>query len=324
MSEPAVGTGAARLPVVGVVGPTGTGKSDLAIALARRLDGEVVNADSMQLYRGMDIGTAKVTRAQREEVPHHLLDVLDVDQEASVARFQQAARACFDAIRSRGRVPILVGGSGLYVRAALDVIEFPGTDPDVRARLEGELREHGEGPLRRRLREADPASAARVHDDRRLIRALEVLEVTGRPFTSFMPSRTYHRPAVQIGLDTDRAALHRRLAERVESMAAAGLEDEVRRLIPKGLFDGPTAGRALGYPQFAEVVAGTSSPAEAVEATTVVTRRFARRQLTWFRADPRVQWLEAGADDLVDRAERIVRSAAASEATSPAPGPEPE
>lgn len=297
---------AGQLPVVGIVGPTGTGKSDLAIALAQRLDGEVVNADSMQFYRGMDIGTAKVTEAQRRGVPHHLLDILDVRQEASVARFQRAARECFEDIRSRRRVPILVGGSGLYVRAALDEIEFPGTDPQVRARLMQELQDHGEGPLRRRLQEADPASAQRVHDDRRLIRALEVLEVTGRPFTSFMPTRTYHQPAVQIGLDTDRAVLHQRLADRVQAMAEAGLEGEVARLLPLGLLASPTAGRALGYPQFADVVLGRTDRAQAIEATTVATRQFARRQLTWFRADQRVHWLEAGAEDLVEQVQRIL------------------
>ncbi|MCT1601817.1 tRNA (adenosine(37)-N6)-dimethylallyltransferase MiaA [Kocuria sp. p3-SID1433] len=300
---------AGQLPVIGIVGPTGTGKSDLAIELARRLDGEVVNADSMQFYRGMDIGTAKVSPAQRRSVPHHLLDVLDLHQEASVACFQQAARESFDEIRSRGRVPILVGGSGLYVRAALDEIDFPGTDPQVRARLMQELRDHGEGPLRRRLQEADPRSAQLVHDDRRLIRALEVLEVTGRPFTSFMPTRTYHQPAVQIGLDTDRAVLHQRLADRVEAMAAAGLQDEVARLLPLGLLESPTAGRALGYPQFADVVLGRADPAQAIEATTVATRQFARRQLTWFRADPRVHWLEAGAEDLPEQAQQLVEQA---------------
>lgn len=297
---------AGQLPVIGIVGPTGTGKSDLAIQLAQRLDGEVVNADSMQFYRGMDIGTAKVSPAQRRSVPHHLLDILDVHQEASVARFQQAARECFDEIRSRGRVPLLVGGSGLYVRAALDEIEFPGTDPQVRARLMQELREHGEGPLRRRLQEADPDSAQRVHDDRRLIRALEVLEVTGRPFTSFMPTRTYHQPAVQIGLDTDRAVLHQRLADRVETMVESGLEAEVAGLLERGLRESPTAGHALGYRQFADVVDGISTREQAIERTVVATRQFARRQLTWFRADPRVHWLEAGADDLPDRAQRLV------------------
>ena len=254
----------------------------------------------------MDIGTAKVTEAQRRGVPHHLLDILDVHQEASVARFQRAARECFEDIRSRRRVPILVGGSGLYVRAALDEIEFPGTDPQVRARLMQELQDHGEGPLRRQLQEADPASAQRVHDDRRLIRALEVLEVTGRPFTSFMPTRTYHQPAVQIGLDTDRAVLHQRLADRVQAMAEAGLEGEVARLLPLGLLASPTAGRALGYPQFADVVLGRTDRAQAIEATTVATRQFARRQLTWFRADQRVHWLEAGAEDLVEQAQRIL------------------
>lgn len=296
------------LPIIAIVGPTGTGKSDLGIELARRLDGEIVNADSMQFYRDMDIGTAKIAPAQRRGIAHHLLDTLELTQEASVARFQSEARARFREIRGRGRVPLLVGGSGLYIRAALDVIEFPGTDPTVRARLEAELAERGPGPLRQRLADLDPDSARRVRDDRRLIRALEVHEVTGRPFTAFMPTRTYAQPAVQIGLDTDRAVLHRRLAERVGRMVADGLEDEVRALLPRGLAEGPTASRALGYGQFLDVVEGRSSLEEAVESTVVATRRFARRQLTWFRADPRVHWLEARDPELAEEAERIVRA----------------
>lgn len=275
-----------------IVGPTGTGKSDLGVALARRLGGEIVNGDSMQFYRGMDIGTAKLTFAEQQGVPHHLLDVLDVREEASVATFQREARRLFEEIISRGRIPILVGGSGLYVRAALDVLEFPGTDPAVRRRLTEELETSGRGRLWERLRSVDPESAERVKDDRRLVRALEVHEVTGRPFSSFMPQREYHRPAVQIGLDGDRQALHRRLAERVHTMVERGLEDEVRRLGGLGIRDGRTAQHALGYQQFLRVIDGDSTVERAAEETIVATRQFARRQITWFRADPRVSWLD--------------------------------
>ncbi|WP_424347200.1 tRNA (adenosine(37)-N6)-dimethylallyltransferase MiaA [Kocuria sp. CH-021] len=296
----------ADLPVVAVVGPTGTGKTALGVELALRLGGEVVNADSMQFYRGMDIGTAKATVPERRGVPHHLLDVLDVTEEASVADFQRDARACFARIRSRGRVPVLVGGSGLYVRAALDVLELPGTDPAVRARIEDELAEQGPGALRERLRQVDPESAARLRDDRRLVRALEVWELTGRPFTAFMPRREHVEPTVQIGLDVDRAALHDRLARRVGAMVEAGLEAEVRALAARGLREGRTASRALGYGQFLDVVDGRATVAQAVEATVTATRRFARRQRTWFRADPRVHWLDPAEPGLVERAVRTV------------------
>jgi tRNA dimethylallyltransferase len=299
-----------ELPVVAVVGPTGTGKTALGVELALRLGGEVVNADSMQFYRGMDIGTAKATAEERRGVPHHLLDVLDVTEDASVADFQRAARAAFARIRSRGRVPVLVGGSGLYVRAALDVLELPGTDPAVRARIEGDLAQRGPGALRERLRQVDPESAARLRDERRLVRALEVWELTGRPFTSFMPRREHVEPTVQIGLDVERAELHDRLARRVGVMVEAGLEAEVRALAARGLREGRTASRALGYGQFLDVVDGRATVEEAVGATVVATRRFARRQLTWFRADPRVHWLDPSAPGLVERAVRLVERAA--------------
>ncbi|MFC4902443.1 tRNA (adenosine(37)-N6)-dimethylallyltransferase MiaA [Kocuria oceani] len=294
-------------PVVAVVGATGTGKTALGVELALRLGGEVVNADSMQFYRGMDIGTAKATAEERRGVPHHLLDVLDVTEEASVADFQQQARSCFAQICARGRVPVLVGGSGLYVRAALDVLELPGTDPRIRARLERELAAQGAGALRERLLRVDPESAARVRDDRRLVRALEVWELTGRPFASFMPRREYVAPTVQLALDVDRAELHARLARRVEAMVEAGLEAEVRELAGRGLRAGRTASRALGYGQFLDVVDGRTSAEDAAEATVVATRQFARRQLTWFRADPRVHWLGGSGPETVERAMRLVQ-----------------
>ncbi|HET8880505.1 MAG TPA: tRNA (adenosine(37)-N6)-dimethylallyltransferase MiaA, partial [Arthrobacter sp.] len=228
--SPTPGTAAAAPPVIAVVGPTGSGKSDLAVALALALDGEVINADAMQFYRGMDIGTAKITEAERRGVPHHLLDILDVTEEASVSDFQLRARAAIADIHARGKRAILAGGSGLYVRAALDVLEFPGTDPAIRNRLEAEERADGLAPLRARLAQVDPVSAGRLGDARRVIRALEVFELTGRPFSAFMPERTYVQPAVQIGLDVDREQLRARLAARVHSMVDRGLLAEVQRL----------------------------------------------------------------------------------------------
>lgn len=286
-------------PVIAVLGPTGTGKSDLSIALARELGGEIVNADALQFYRGMDIGTAKLPEAERGGIPHHLLDIMEVRQEASVARFQADARACFAEIRSRGNVPILVGGSGLYVRAALDEIDFPPTDPAVRQRLESEAAAGGIGPLATRLAAIDPESAARNLDDRRLIRALEVYEISGKPFSSFMPQRRYHAPAIQIGLNIDRALLHARLQARVTAMVEQGLLEEVRRLDAQGLREGKTAGRAIGYAQFLAVLDGTMSQPEAVEKTVIATRQFARRQVTWFGADERVSWFDPTTDTLL-------------------------
>lgn len=302
----------APTPLVAVVGPTGTGKSDLGIALSHELGGEVINADALQLYRGMDIGTAKLPPEERDGVPHHLLDVLDIHEEASVAAFQRDARRCAEQIRERGRVPVLVGGSGLYVRAALDAIEFPGTDPVTRARREEQLRREGRSVLLRELARVDPESAARVKDDRRLVRALEVHDLTGRPFTSFMPQRRYVRPTVQIGLAMDRNELNDRLARRVDLMLERGWLDEVKALAARGLRESPTAGRALGYPQLLAVLDGTTTLARAREDTVAATRRFTKRQRTWFRADPRVHWIECSAGrsvtDLAARALEVVRA----------------
>lgn len=289
-------------PVIAVVGPTGSGKSDLAVSLALELDGEVINADAMQFYRGMDIGTAKITQAERRGVPHHLLDILAVTEEASVSRFQQQARALISDIHARGKRAILAGGSGLYVRAAMDVLEFPGTDPLVRKQLETELAENGQAVLLERLREVDPVSAGRLSDARRIIRALEVYRLTGRPFSSFMPQREYVQPAVQVGLAVDRDVLRDRLARRVHRMVEDGLLAEVQRLDNQGLRQGKTASRALGYAQFLRVIDGTSTVAEAAEDTIVATRQFARRQLTWFRADPRISWLDWQDPSLVAKA----------------------
>lgn len=294
-------------PVIALVGPTGTGKSDAAVGLARELDGEIVNADALQFYRGMDIGTAKLGVEERGGIPHHLLDVLDISEEASVAAFQAQARAAIAAIQQRGRLPILVGGSGLYVRAALDDLEFPPTDPAVRRRLEQEAAEHGTAGLHRRLASADPASAVRGLDDRRLIRALEVHEITGRPFSSYMPERTYLQRSLQLGLDLDRPLLHQRLERRVRTMHQVGLLAEVERLLAQGLRETKTASRAIGYAQFTAALDGTCTIEEAIEATTVATRRFARRQVTWFRADPRVVWFDSTAPGLLDALAAAIR-----------------
>jgi tRNA dimethylallyltransferase len=279
--------------VVAVVGPTATGKSDLGIALALRLGGEVVNADSMQLYRGMDVGTAKLAAADRQGVPHHLLDVWDVSEPASAAEFQRLARAAIDGILARGRVPVLVGGSGLYVRAALDPLEFPGTDPAVRARLEGELATAGAGALHGRLSALDPAAAVGIlpSNGRRIVRALEVIELTGRPFTATMPRYEAVYDAVQVGLD--RADLDGRIDERVDRMWRLGLVAEVRALAARGLREGRTASRALGYQQVLAALDGGCTEEEARVETQRATRRFARRQRSWFRRDPRVRWLDA-------------------------------
>lgn len=323
-AELAHATVAGALPVIAIVGPTGSGKSDLAIDLALILGGECINADSMQFYRGMDIGTAKVTAEEMRGVPHHMLDILDVSEEASVAVFQQQVRQRIAEIQSRGRYPIVVGGSGLYVRAALDVLEFPDTDPAVRAALEDELKAKGPGVLHARLLQVDPESAARVKDDRRLVRALEVYQVTGRPFSSFMPTRQYVQPSLQIGLNGDRAQLHERLHERVVLMEKAGLLAEVETLEAQGLRQGKTASRAIGYREFLRLLdvergqlpqGEKYTVEEAIDDTVTATRQFARRQITWFSADSRVTWLDWSDAEKPDRAIEAIRQF---EATNPA------
>ncbi len=293
-----------RPAVVAVVGPTASGKSDLGVALAQALRGEVVNADSMQLYRGMDVGTAKLTAAERHGVPHHLLDVWDVTETASVADYQRRARAIVDGLRGSGRTPLLVGGSGLYVRAVLDHLEFPGTDAAVRARLEAELAEVGPGELHRRLAEVDPAAAVAIlpTNGRRIVRALEVIEITGDRFTATLPEEREFYPSVRIGLDVPRPVLDARIDERVERMWAGGLVAEVRRLVDAGLREGVTASRALGYAQVLRLLDGELTEEQALEETQRATRRFARRQDTWFRRDARIVWLPYDADDLLERA----------------------
>ncbi|MFI5761516.1 MULTISPECIES: tRNA (adenosine(37)-N6)-dimethylallyltransferase MiaA [unclassified Streptomyces] len=290
--------------VIAVVGPTAAGKSDLGVALARHFDGEVVNADSMQLYRGMDIGTAKLTTEERGGVPHRLLDIWDVTETASVAEYQRLARAEIDKLLAQGRTPVLVGGSGLYVRGALDAMEFPGTDPEVRARLEAEVTLRGPGALHARLAAADPAAAQAIlpSNGRRIVRALEVIEITGRPFTANLPGHESVYDTVQIGVDVARPELDERIALRVDRMWEDGLVDEVRTLEAAGLRGGVTASRALGYQQVLAALAGECTQEEARAETVRATKRFARRQDSWFRRDPRVHWLSGAAEDRAELA----------------------
>jgi tRNA dimethylallyltransferase len=284
-------------PVIAIVGPTAAGKSDLALHIAGELGGEIINADSMQLYAGMDIGTAKLTPQQRRRIPHHLLDIWDVRRTASVAEYQRLARAAIAAVTADGKIPVLTGGSGLYVRAALDPLEFPGTDPAVRQRLEAELAASGAAVLHARLAAMDPVAAAAIlpSNGRRIVRALEVIEVSGRPFNAALPRYESLYPAVQLGLSVDRAELDERIAARTARMFAAGLLDEVTALERAGLREGRTASRALGYAQVLRYLDGGWDLAEAQTQTVLATRRFVRRQESWFRRDPRVIWLEAGA-----------------------------
>ncbi|MEO7447032.1 MAG: tRNA (adenosine(37)-N6)-dimethylallyltransferase MiaA [Humibacillus sp.] len=278
-----------------VVGATATGKSDLALDLAERLGAEVVNADAMQLYRGMDIGTAKLPMSQRRGIPHHQLDVLDVTQEATIAAYQRAARGDLADIAARGRRAVVVGGSGLYVRAALDRLEIPPTDPGVRARLEADAARLGGMELHRRLMTLDPEAASRIlpGNVRRVVRALEVVELTGRPFSASTPRREFHAPAVMLGLRVDRDVLVQRIDERVTRMWEAGLRREVETLLNHGLRHGVTASRAIGYSQAVAVVDGTLEEDDARADTVRATRRYARRQESWFRPDPRIVWLDA-------------------------------
>lgn len=283
--------------IVAVVGATATGKSAVSLALAESLDGEVVNADSMQFYRGMDIGTAKLAVAERRGIPHHQLDTLDVHQDASVARFQEEARADIAAIHARGRRAIVVGGSGLYLRALLDVFEFPGTDPAVRAALEARAEQEGPGILHRELAAVDPEAAAKIpaQNVKRLVRALEIIALTGSTQSS-LPRHAYAAPAVTIALDLAYEVLDPRIDARVDAMWEAGLVDEVRALEARGLRDGVTARRAVGY---AETLRHLDGELDADEARALIaqhTRRLARKQAQWFRPDPRVRWIAAPAD----------------------------
>ena len=294
--------------VIVICGATATGKSDLAVSLAQEIDGEVINADSMQLYKGMDIGTAKITVEERQGIPHHLMDLLDVTEDANVAWYQENARAKITEIHSRGKNVIIVGGTGLYIKAILDDLNFPDTDPVVRAALELEYATKGIGPLFERLEKLDPAAALAIDraNSRRVIRALEVIEITGQPFTANLPRKesTKYPNAIQFGLVMDRELLSDVISSRVDRMWEAGLVAEVERLIESGITRGTTAQKALGYSQVIAFKEGKISEEEAIDETKRATRQYARRQETWFSRDERINWISP----TQNRIERILSS----------------
>ncbi|MFC7360983.1 tRNA (adenosine(37)-N6)-dimethylallyltransferase MiaA [Nocardioides astragali] len=298
-------------PVVALVGATASGKTGLSLDLAERLAGEVVNTDAMQVYRGMDIGTAKLPLEGRRGIPHHLLDLLEVTEPATVALFQGWARESIADIRRRGATPVLVGGSALYTRAIVDRFEFPGTDDSLRGELEAELERVGSQALHERLAGVDAQAAAQIQPDngRRVVRALEVIALTGRPYSASLPRLEYADPlTVQIGVDIDRPTLDERIGRRVDEMFASGFVEEVEALLARGLAEGRTANRAIGYREVVGFLAGDRTLAEAIEQTKTATRRFARRQDSWFRKDPRIVWV--GHDDpaRIEVAQRAVEA----------------
>ena len=296
-------------PVIIICGPTATGKSDLALEVARKYNGEIINADSMQLYKGMDIGTAKLTVAERQGIPHHLLDILDVSQDASVASYQGLARAAVDQLRADGKAAVIVGGTGLYIKAIIDEMNFPETDPALRKKLEDEAELLGTAELYSRLRILDPEAADVIEpaNTRRIIRALEVIEVTGKPYSANLPSDTSLRypDALHIGLSMERSSLAPRIEARVHRMFDQGLVDEVKTLITQGLLFGATAQRAIGYAQVISMINGDISEAQAIEETIVATRQYVRRQETWFKRDQRIQWIGEGVPRLPFIDERL-------------------
>ena len=278
-----------------ICGATATGKSDLAVALAHEIGAEIVNADSMQVYQGMDIGTAKLSHAERGGVTHHLLDVLTVKQDSTVAWYQELARKTIDEIHSRGRDAIIVGGTGLYIKAIVDDLNFPDTDPVIRSRLELEAIEQGPAALFQRLEKLDPAAALAIDraNTRRIVRALEVIEITGQPFTANLPREESSRypAAFHFGLSQDRESLDIRVSNRVDSMWESGLIAEVETLVCQGLREGVTAQKALGYAQVLQMLDGLLTSDQALEETKRVTRQYIRRQDTWFSRDSRLHWL---------------------------------
>ena len=281
--------------VIVICGATATGKSEIAVEIATEIDAEIINADSMQVYKGMDIGTAKISIEDRQSIPHHLMDILTVKQDSTVAWYQDLARSKISEIHSRGKHAVIVGGTGLYIKSILDELNFPDTDPVVRAKLELEAAELGVAHLFNRLRELDPAAALAIDqaNTRRVIRALEVIEITGKPFTANLPREDSSRypKALQFGLVMDRPSLQERIDARVDRMWSAGLVDEVKHLEAEGLREGTTAKKALGYAQLLNVMDGIMSDDEAREETKRATRQYARRQETWFSRDARIQWV---------------------------------
>jgi tRNA dimethylallyltransferase len=283
------------MKLIVICGATATGKSDLAVTLAHEIDAEIINADSMQLYKGMDIGTAKITVEERKGIAHHLMDMLNVTQDANVAWYQENARAAIAEIQGRGKNVIVVGGTGLYIKAILDELNFPDTDPVVRAELELEFATKGIAPLFERLEKLDPAAALAIDkaNSRRVIRALEVIEITGKPFTANLPREESSRYplAKQFGLVMDRDTLSERISIRVDRMWEKGLVQEAQSLMQAGIMKGTTAQRALGYAQVIAQIEGKVSEEEAQEETKRATRQYARRQETWFSRDDRITWI---------------------------------
>lgn len=279
-----------------ICGATATGKSDLAVALAEKLGGQIINADSMQLYKGMDIGTAKLSMEERKGIRHHLIDVLSVREEASVAQYQNDARNLINQLREQSIPAIVVGGTGLYIKAILDDLNFPDTDPEVREKIARQAEELGVDVMHERLAKLDPAAAAAIPKEnvRRVVRALEVIELTGRPYTANLPrvGSTKYPDARQFGLVMEREILHERIDLRVEKMWDKGLVREVRDLMGEGLLEGRTAQAALGYAQIIKFAQGEMTEEEAKEETKRATRQYARRQETWFSRDERITWVK--------------------------------
>ena len=284
------------MTLIVICGATATGKSDLAVAIAEKLGGQIINADSMQLYKGMDIGTAKLSMEERKAIPHHLIDVLSVREEASVAQYQNDARNLIDQLLEQSIPAIVVGGTGLYIKAILDDLNFPDTDPEVREKIARQAEELGVDVMHERLTKLDPAAAAAIPKEnvRRVVRALEVIELTGRPYTANLPrvGSTKYPDARQFGLVMERETLHERIDLRVEKMWDKGLVREVRDLMGEGLLEGRTAQAALGYAQIIKFAQGEMTEEEAKEETKRATRQYARRQETWFSRDERITWVK--------------------------------
>jgi tRNA dimethylallyltransferase len=297
-------------PLLALVGPTGSGKTEASLEIAEALGAEILSIDSMQVYRGMDVGTAKPTAAQRARVRHHLLDLVDPSEPFSVAAFQAAAGEAADDVRRRGRRPLLVGGSGLYYRAVVDPFEFPGTEPGVRRELEREVEALGPERLHARLAELDPVAAGRIEpgNARRTVRALEVAGITGRPFSSFAADWE-ERPVEGVraaGVRVEAVVLRARVAARAQAMLDGGWLDEVRDLVDRGFGGWLTSTQAIGYAELAGHLAGERTLAEALDRTVARTRAFARRQMAWFRRDPRIRWFDVGAEGALGAVDRIV------------------
>jgi tRNA dimethylallyltransferase len=293
------------MTLIFIVGATATGKSDLAIKVAQKLQGEVINADSMQLYKGMDIGTAKLSKNERQGIEHHLIDILEVTEDSSAAQYQALARAKIDELLLKGIPTIVVGGTGLYVKSILDDLNFPDTNEEVRARLQRECESIGALALHAKLAKLDPAAAAAIpaQNSRRVIRALEVIELTGRPFTANLPRQGSSRypDAKQFGLVMDREKLSDVISNRVEQMWEKGFVAEVRELLAKGLREGKTARAALGYSQIIRFLDGELSEIEAQEDTKRATRQYSRRQETWFSRDNRITWLKGSTEERLEK-----------------------